>query len=130
MEYYRNLPHFQPDGAELFIRAAHRSKLQLYRAVAMVAEGDGRVGRNIHGIDVLGTFDDIPKVVPTELASGLDQLTPRKVAGGLPGCQVLSRSRCGCCQRELVTVPVAGDGELTIMVAPLNVSPMRVGPMA
>jgi O-antigen biosynthesis protein WbqV len=51
------------DGAELFIRAAHRSKLQLYRAVAMVAEGDGRVGRNIHGIDVLGTFDDIPKVV-------------------------------------------------------------------
>jgi FlaA1/EpsC-like NDP-sugar epimerase len=51
------------DGAELFIRAAHRSKLQLYRAVAMVSEGDGRVGRNIHGIDVLGTFDDIPKVV-------------------------------------------------------------------
>jgi len=51
------------DGAELFIRAAHRSKLQLYRAVGMVAEGDGRVGRNIHGIDVLGTFDDIPKVI-------------------------------------------------------------------
>jgi FlaA1/EpsC-like NDP-sugar epimerase len=51
------------DSAELFIRAAHRSKTQLYRAVAMVAEGGGRVGRNIHGIDVLGTFDDIPKVV-------------------------------------------------------------------
>ncbi len=51
------------DSAELFIRAAHRSKTQLYRAVAMVSEGDGRVGRNIHGIDVLGTFDDIPKVV-------------------------------------------------------------------
>ena len=51
------------DSAELFIRAAHRSKTQLYRAVAMVAEGGGRVGRNIHGIDVLGTFDDIPRVV-------------------------------------------------------------------
>ncbi len=51
------------DSAELFIRAAHRSKTQLYRAVAMVSEGDGRVGRNIHGIDVLGTFADIPKVV-------------------------------------------------------------------
>jgi FlaA1/EpsC-like NDP-sugar epimerase len=51
------------DSAELFIRAAHRSKAQLYRAVAMVAEGGGRVGRNIHGIDVLGTFDDIPRVV-------------------------------------------------------------------
>jgi FlaA1/EpsC-like NDP-sugar epimerase len=51
------------DGAELFIRAAHRSKLQLYRAVAMVSEGEGRVGRNIHGIDVLGTFDEIPQVV-------------------------------------------------------------------
>jgi len=57
------------DGAELFIRAAHRSKLQLYRAVGMVAEGDGRVGRNIHGIDVLGTFDDIPKVI-AELERG------------------------------------------------------------
>jgi FlaA1/EpsC-like NDP-sugar epimerase len=51
------------DSAELFIRAAHRSKTQLYRAVAMVSEGGGRVGRNIHGIDVLGTFDDIPEVV-------------------------------------------------------------------
>ncbi|HEX3498838.1 MAG TPA: nucleoside-diphosphate sugar epimerase/dehydratase [Stellaceae bacterium] len=51
------------DGAELFIRAAHRSKLQLYRAVAMVSEGEGRVGRNIHGIEVLGTFDQIPEVV-------------------------------------------------------------------
>jgi FlaA1/EpsC-like NDP-sugar epimerase len=51
------------DGAELFIRAAHRSKLQLYRAVGMVSEGEGRVGRNIHGIDVLGTFDEIPAVV-------------------------------------------------------------------
>ncbi len=51
------------DGAELFIRAAHRSKLQLYRAVAMVSETEGRVGRNIHGIDVLGTFDEIPEVV-------------------------------------------------------------------
>jgi O-antigen biosynthesis protein WbqV len=58
------------DGAELFIRAAHRSKLQLYRAVAMVSEGEGRVGRNIHGIDVLGTFDEIPEVVAELERSG------------------------------------------------------------
>jgi FlaA1/EpsC-like NDP-sugar epimerase len=51
------------DGAELFIRAISHSKVQLYRPVGMVTENAGRVGRDIHGLTVLGTFDDIPKVV-------------------------------------------------------------------
>jgi FlaA1/EpsC-like NDP-sugar epimerase len=51
------------DAAELFIRAVHGGRTQLYRAVGMVTEGGGRVGRNIHGVDVVGTFDEIPEIV-------------------------------------------------------------------
>ena len=43
------------DGAELFIRAAMHSKIQLYRPIGMVSENTGRVGRDIHGLAVLGT---------------------------------------------------------------------------
>ena len=51
------------DGAELFIRAASQSKVQLYRPIGMVSESAGRVGRDIHRLAVLGTFDDIPKII-------------------------------------------------------------------
>jgi FlaA1/EpsC-like NDP-sugar epimerase len=51
------------DGAELFIRAVHRNPAQLYRAVGMVSENPGRVGRNIHGVEVLGTYADLPAIV-------------------------------------------------------------------
>jgi O-antigen biosynthesis protein WbqV len=51
------------DGADLFIRAVARGAARPYRPVGMIGIGDGRVGRNIHGIDVLGTVDDIPAVV-------------------------------------------------------------------
>jgi FlaA1/EpsC-like NDP-sugar epimerase len=51
------------DGAELFIRATNRGAAPLYRAVGMVTEGSGRVGRFIHGVEVLGRIDEIPQVV-------------------------------------------------------------------
>jgi O-antigen biosynthesis protein WbqV len=51
------------DGSDLFIRAAHQGPSQLYRVVGLVTEGTGRVGRNMHGIEVLGTFNEIPTVV-------------------------------------------------------------------
>ncbi|CAA7620970.1 nucleoside-diphosphate sugar epimerase/dehydratase [Magnetospirillum sp. SS-4] len=50
------------DEAELFIRAT-RADHGEYRAIGLVAERGGRVGRNIHGIDVLGTIDDLDEVV-------------------------------------------------------------------
>jgi O-antigen biosynthesis protein WbqV len=51
------------DGAELFIRAAGHARVQLYRPIGMVTENTGRVGRDIHGLAVLGTFDEISKIV-------------------------------------------------------------------
>ena len=51
------------DETELFIRAANRSPSTNYRAVGIVAESAGRVGRHIHGIEVLGTVAEIPAVL-------------------------------------------------------------------
>ncbi len=51
------------DAAEMFVRAINRTRQSVYQAVGMVDEKGGRVGRKIHGIEVLGTVDDIPKIV-------------------------------------------------------------------
>jgi FlaA1/EpsC-like NDP-sugar epimerase len=49
------------DGAELFIRAMQHEPTAHYRVVGIVDEKGTRVGRDIHGVPVLGT--------PTELAA-------------------------------------------------------------
>ena len=51
------------DSAELFIRAINRAKQSAWHAVGLIDEKGGRVGRNIHGVHVLGGIDDIPAVV-------------------------------------------------------------------
>jgi O-antigen biosynthesis protein WbqV len=50
------------DEAELFIRATLAPDAE-YRAVGLVSEKGARVGRNIHGIDVLGAQDELAEVV-------------------------------------------------------------------
>lgn len=50
------------DEAELFIRAT-RSAVAEYRAVGVVSSRGARVGRNIHGIEVLGAIDELAEVV-------------------------------------------------------------------
>lgn len=51
------------DEAELFIRSLRQPKEAPYRIVGIVAETTGRVGRHIHGVDVLGTLDNLAAVV-------------------------------------------------------------------
>ena len=51
------------DSAELFIRAINRAKLSAWHAIGLIDEKGGRVGRNIHGVHVLGGIDDIPAIV-------------------------------------------------------------------
>ncbi|MDP7668392.1 MAG: nucleoside-diphosphate sugar epimerase/dehydratase [Rhodospirillales bacterium] len=58
------------DGAELFIRALGRAREQNYRIVGIVSERHDRVGRHIHGLEVLGTLDEIPAVVEKLAAQG------------------------------------------------------------
>ena len=51
------------DEAELFIRASARAEDTSYRPVGLVAESSGRVGRQLHGVTVLGTLEEIETVV-------------------------------------------------------------------
>ncbi len=45
------------DGSEMFIRALSRNPMAAYEPVGIVGRNPGRVGRNIHGVHVLGTVD-------------------------------------------------------------------------
>ena len=51
------------DGAELFIRDMARAPDANYEVIGIIAERSSRVGRNIHGIEVLGTTDEIEAVI-------------------------------------------------------------------
>ncbi|MEX2450551.1 MAG: nucleoside-diphosphate sugar epimerase/dehydratase [Rhodospirillales bacterium] len=51
------------DGAELFIRDMARAPDANYEVVGIVAEKSSRVGRRIHGVEVLGTTQEIESVV-------------------------------------------------------------------
>jgi O-antigen biosynthesis protein WbqV len=70
------------DDAELFIRSVNLAPQSNYRVVGMVDEKGTRVGRNIHGVDVLGTLDDIPRVI--------ERLTRE---GGRPQRIILTKDR-------------------------------------
>lgn len=51
------------DDAELFIRALRTNPHSEYRVVGLIGLKDGRVGRQIHGLPVLGVIADIPQVL-------------------------------------------------------------------
>lgn len=53
------------DEAELFIRAMSQTKTPDYRAVGILAERPGRIGREIHGVPVLGAVEDFEDVIQT-----------------------------------------------------------------
>jgi len=50
------------DSAELFIRDLARSDAN-YRVAGIVSGTEARVGRDIHGVEILGTVDQIPDVI-------------------------------------------------------------------
>ena len=50
------------DSAELFIRDLARSDAS-YRIAGIISVTNTRIGRNIHGIEILGSIEEIPEVV-------------------------------------------------------------------
>jgi FlaA1/EpsC-like NDP-sugar epimerase len=58
------------DSSELFIRDAARGESG-YRAAGIVSETATRVGRDIHGVPILGTFDEIPEVIEVLTRRGI-----------------------------------------------------------
>lgn len=51
------------DGAELFIRATRQRPAAGYGVVGIIDDKGGRIGRNIHGVDVMGGLDEIGPIV-------------------------------------------------------------------
>ncbi|MBK30551.1 MAG: nucleotide sugar dehydratase [Euryarchaeota archaeon] len=58
------------DGAELFIRSLRRTTSSGYEVVGIVAEDARRVGREIHGVQILGTTDQIDIIAGTLRSKG------------------------------------------------------------
>lgn len=50
------------DGADQFLRAIHRGDAH-YQALGILSRRDARVGRDIHGVSVLGRLDQLDEVV-------------------------------------------------------------------
>jgi FlaA1/EpsC-like NDP-sugar epimerase len=73
------------EGADLFIRTTHRDAQHAYRVVGIVSDDGRRVGRQIGGVSVLGTLDELPRIVDRLTAKGDGPqrmiLTDREVEG-------------------------------------------------
>ena len=74
------------EGADLFIRAIGRDPRRPYRIIGILADGMARVGRDIGGVSVLGTFDEIAGVVASLTRS--DNRPQRLIV-----CQELDRAQ-------------------------------------
>ena len=59
------------DGAALFIRALRETDHRGYRVVGIIAEHSRRIGREIHGIKVIGALDEVDSLVAGLKASGI-----------------------------------------------------------
>jgi len=57
------------DSADLFIRAAKGASAQ-YRPLGLLAGRQSRIGQGIHGVEVLGTLDDLEEVAAALKAKG------------------------------------------------------------
>lgn len=64
------------DEAELFIRAMQNDREAAYRVVGILDDKGGRVGREIHGVKILGQCNDLADIV-RELTAGGDR--PRRL---------------------------------------------------
>ena len=82
------------DGAELFIRALKRDADSSYRVVGIVSENSNRVGRQIHGIEVFGTTDDIDSTVERLRRQGIRPQRLILTRDDMDGTQVRSLLDC------------------------------------
>ncbi len=72
------------DAAELFIREQARDKSAPYKLVGVIDETGGRVGREIHGVPVLGRLDEIETIINRDLSVKPQRLilTHDRIDGG------------------------------------------------
>ncbi|WP_174823005.1 polysaccharide biosynthesis protein [Pararhodospirillum oryzae] len=89
------------DPCEMFLRAVEREADPPYVPVGIVAEKEQRVGRQLRGLSVLGTLDQIPEVValleargqrPHKLILTKDTFSGARLRGLLETCEALGLS--------------------------------------
>ncbi|MEE2955249.1 MAG: nucleoside-diphosphate sugar epimerase/dehydratase [Pseudomonadota bacterium] len=51
------------DTAEMFLRGILRNPNSAYEILGLISEKEGPVGHQIHGLKVLGTIEEIPKII-------------------------------------------------------------------
>ncbi|MEJ0063450.1 MAG: nucleoside-diphosphate sugar epimerase/dehydratase [Alphaproteobacteria bacterium] len=81
------------DGADLFIRALASNPHAPYRVTGVIAENAKRVGREIHGVKVLGALEQLPAI-----------MTQMRAKGQAPA-------------RLILTCPPAGQGDTLLEMA-------------
>ena len=116
------------DEAELFLRAMAADREAAYRVVGILDEKGGRVGREIHGVKILGSVDDLPATV-AELTAGGDR--PRRIIittlrGRLDGRGLTRLVE----QAEALNLGLARLPDLTEFREDLHDTELRVRPIA
>ena len=98
------------DQADSFIREMSRSTLAAYRVVGIVDDKPGRIGRDIRGVRILGSLDNIDDVVAH---LDRDAMRPQRliIAGGSYGGEQV-QGLLQCCERlgmTLARLPLLTD---------------------
>jgi FlaA1/EpsC-like NDP-sugar epimerase len=114
------------EGADTFIREMTRDPRAAYRVVGVLADTPSRVGREIHGVPILGTIDRLEAVVARLERRGKRPEKLLITAQNLPGDQV----RTLLDRADALAIPLARLPRLTDFERRL-VSPARaVEPIA
>ena len=94
------------DGAELFLRALRQVGQTVYHPLGIISENSSRVGREIHGVQVLGRLENIEELIAQLKSSGV-----------MPQRLILTKDDLDV-SRLRKLVEVAGDQGLTVARIP------------
>ncbi|TWB79675.1 O-antigen biosynthesis protein WbqV [Nitrospirillum amazonense] len=115
------------DEAEIFIRAMATDRDAAYRVVGILDDKGGRIGREIHGVKVLGRLAELSSVVGDLAAGGQ---CPRRLILTRPRAR-LSGTRLGALVEkcEALNLVLARLPDLTDFRDAVNEGPMTVRPI-
>ena len=117
------------DEADLFIRAMQNDRDASYRVVGILDDKGGRVGREIHGVKILGSVGDLPTVMDM-LSGGEDHprrliLTrPRHRLGGLPLSDLVEQ--CEALNLTVARLPDLTDFKDAVSDGGVTVRPIAI----
>jgi len=117
------------DEADLFIRAMQNDRDASYRVVGILDDKGGRVGREIHGVKILGSVGDLPTVM--DMLSGSEDhprrliLTrPRHRLGGLPLSDLVEQ--CEALNLTVARLPDLTDFKDAVSDGGVTVRPIAI----